>query len=152
MNCFTSFTFLLSFVSVLHFFDPLSAFVFYRGVSSKSYNGFYIVLLAPRVLLWLQQSLRFGELMVTPLSRGKTNCYRTLWRFDLNLIIMTINLYDRNFADSFKFALLWRRVIWSKMCLWLMNYKIREHVNLCTCSLFCVLNYWLLLLCCFFPQ
>jgi hypothetical protein len=106
MNCFTSFTFLLSFVSVLHFFVPLSAFVFYRGVSSKSYNGFYIVLLAPRVLLWLQQSLRFGELMVTPLSRGKTNCYRTLWRFDLNLIIMTINLYDRNFADSLNFVLL----------------------------------------------
>ena len=88
------------------FFDPLSAFVIYRGVSSKSYNGFYIVLLAPRVLLWLQQSLRFGELIATPLSRGKTNCYRTLWRFDLNLIIMTINLYDRNFADSFKFVLL----------------------------------------------
>jgi hypothetical protein len=78
--------------------------VIYRGVSSKSYNGFYIVLLAPRVLLWLQQSLRFGELIVTPLSRGKTNCYWTLWRFDLNLIIMTINLYGRNFADSFKFV------------------------------------------------
>jgi hypothetical protein len=59
-------------------FDPLSAFVIYRGVSSKSYNGFYIVLLAPRVLLWLQQSLRFsGELNVTPRFRGKTNCYRT---------------------------------------------------------------------------
>ena len=83
------------------FFDPLSAFVIYRGVSSKSYNGFYIVLLAPRVLLWLQQSLRFGEPIVTPLSRGKTNCYRTLWRIDLNLISMT-NLFMINTCGSFQ--------------------------------------------------
>ena len=31
-----------------------------------------------------------GELTVTPQFRGKTNCYRTLWRIDLNLISMTI--------------------------------------------------------------
>ena len=33
---------------------------------------------------------------MTPLFRGKTTCYRTLLRIDLNLIIMTIIIYDPN--------------------------------------------------------
>ena len=42
-----------------------------------------------------------GELTVTPLFRGKTNCYRTLWRIDLNLISMT-NLFMINTCGSFQ--------------------------------------------------
>ena len=37
-----------------------------------------------------------GEQIVTPLFRGKTTCYRTLLRIDLNLIFMTIIIYDPN--------------------------------------------------------
>ena len=96
VNCFTSFTFLFS-VSVLHFFDPLSAFVFYRGCFFKVVQrllhcasrtrGPAAVAAIPPVI---------GELNVTPQFRGKTTCYRTLLRIDLNLIIMTIIIYDPN--------------------------------------------------------
>ena len=56
-------------------------------------------------------------------------------------------------CGSFQVRVIMTKSHMIEVCLWLMNYKIRKHVNLCTCFLFCVLNYCLLLLlCCFFPQ
>ena len=101
MNCFTSFTFLFFF---FRFTFPRSAvrLCILQGVLLQSRTTAFTLCFAHIGSCCGCGNPSFlGELTVTPLFRGKTNCYRTLWRIDLNLISMT-NLFMINTCGSFQ--------------------------------------------------